>query len=242
MREVVFTGSAGRLEGKFCQSVVPNSAAVLILHPHPLHGGTMNNKVVYRLFHSFVAHHCSVLRFNFRGVGNSQGQFDYGTGEMTDAAAALDWLQSRVPDASSYWVAGFSFGSWIAMQLMMRRPEISKFVAVAPPVDSFDFSFLAPCPASGLIIQGMEDEIVKEESVYKLYERLSKQRNIEIDYQMIDGANHVFDGKLKELDTILGNYLESHLSYEAPKSKIKKDRRKRQIIPHGDINSDSAEN
>ena len=90
----------------------------LVLHPHPLHGGTMNNKVVYTLYQTFVRRGFSTLRFNFRGVGRSQGSFDRGEGELADAAAALDWLQSYNPNAASCWVAGYSFGAWIGMQLL----------------------------------------------------------------------------------------------------------------------------
>src|SRR3546814_4642368 len=127
----------------------------------------MNNKVVYYLYHSFVQRGFSVLRFNFRGVGRSQCEFDNGIGELSDAAAALDWIQTYNRDAQSCWVAGFSFGAWIAMQLLMRRPEIEGFISVSPPANMFDFSFLAPCPSSGLILQGTADTVVTEPSVQK---------------------------------------------------------------------------
>lgn len=131
-----------------------------MLHPHPQHGGTMNNKVVYALYQTFVARGFSTLRFNFRGVGRSQGTYTGGEGELSDAATALDWLQTYNPNARYCWIAGFSFGAWIGMQLLMRRPEITGFVSVAPPANMFDFSFLAPCPASGLVVQGDQDDIV----------------------------------------------------------------------------------
>jgi ABC-type dipeptide/oligopeptide/nickel transport system permease component len=101
----------------------------------------------------------SVLRFNFRGVGRSQGSFEDGPGELSDATMALDWLQTMNPDAKQCWIAGYSFGAWIALQLLMRRPDINNFIAVSPPANEKDFSFLAPCPASGLIVQGGIDEI-----------------------------------------------------------------------------------
>ena len=135
----------------------------LVLHPHPQHGGTMNNKLVYALYQSFVRRGFSTLRFNFRGVGRSQGSFDRGEGELSDAAAALDWLQTYNPNAGTCWVAGFSFGAWIGMQLLMRRPEIESFIAVAPPANIYDFTFLAPCPSSGLILQGDQDTVVPVE-------------------------------------------------------------------------------
>ncbi|MES2215531.1 MAG: alpha/beta fold hydrolase, partial [Pseudomonadota bacterium] len=127
MPEVFFNGPAGRIEGRYTQSQDKKAKVVLVLHPHPLYGGTMNNKVVYSIYKTFVKNGFTTLRINFRGVGKSQGQFDNGIGELTDAATAIDWLQLHNPFSSGYWIAGFSFGAWVAMQLIMRRPEINRF-------------------------------------------------------------------------------------------------------------------
>ena len=154
MPEVIFPGPDGRLEGRYHPQKAKDAPIAIILHPHPLYGGTMNNKVVYNLHYAFHRIGFTCLRFNFRGVGRSQGEYDHGIGELSDAAAALDYLQSLNANARGCWVAGFSFGAWIGMQLLMRRPEIAGFVSVAPPANQYDFSFLAPCPSSGLIIGG----------------------------------------------------------------------------------------
>ena len=212
MPEVIINGPDGRLEGRYQQNRTPGAPIAILLHPHPQHGGTMNNKVVYALYHAFARQGFSVLRFNFRGVGRSQGAFDRGEGELSDAASALDWLQSFNESASACWIAGFSFGAWIGMQLLMRRPEISGFVSIAPPANLYDFTFLAPCPSSGLIIQGAEDEIVPPASVAKLVEKLKAQRNLEIDCRMIPGANHFFHNSLDQLDQHLGDYLTKNVS------------------------------
>ena len=145
----------------------------------------MNNQVVYDLFHMFVRRGFSVLRFNFRGVGRSQGSFDHGLGELSDAAAALDWMQQHNPNSSSCWVAGFSFGAWIGMQLLMRRPEIDGFLSVAPPANMYDFSFLAPCPSSGLIVHGDNDALVPPRLGRQAGAKLSQQRGIKIDLEVI---------------------------------------------------------
>ena len=139
------------------------------------------------------------MRFNFRGVGRSQGEFDKGEGELSDAAAALDWMQSINPNSKSVWVGGFSFGAWIGMQLLMRRPEIEGFVSVAPPTNMFDFSFLAPCPSGGLVVHGTQDDIVPQEGVTALVDRLVAQEKVDIDYQQIDGANHFFTDRIDQL-------------------------------------------
>jgi len=207
MPEVIINGPAGRIEGRYTRGRSPKAPVALLLHPHPQHGGTMNNKVVFTLFNAFARHGCAALRFNFRGVGRSQGSYDKGEGELADAAAALDWLQSTHPGAGACWIAGFSFGAWVGMQLLMRRPEIDGFVSVAPPANLYDFSFLAPCPSSGLIVHGKHDELVPEPAVAKLVHKLSHQREIRIDYQPIEGANHFFSDHIEALTGQLDRYL-----------------------------------
>ncbi len=185
MPEIIFNGPDGRLEGRYHHSKTTNAPLALVLHPHPQHGGTMNNKVVYSMFQAFVRRGFSTLRFNFRGVGRSQGEFDGGPGELSDAASALDWMQSYNPNASTCWIGGFSFGAWISMQLLMRRPEIDGFISISPPAGQQDFSFLAPCPSSGIIVHGDRDEIVPIDAVNKLNQKLSSQKNITIDYRVV---------------------------------------------------------
>ncbi len=207
MPEVNISGPDGRLEGRYHHASEPNAPVALFLHPHPQHGGTMNNKLVYALYHIFAKRGFSVLRFNFRGVGRSQGVFDRGEGELSDAASALDWMQGYNPNARACWVGGFSFGAWIGMQLLMRRPEISGFITVSPPANMYDFTFLAPCPASGLMVHGLADDVVPEPSVAALVERLSKQRNVIITYETIEGANHFFQEKQDILERTVVGYL-----------------------------------
>lgn len=211
MPDVLFAGPAGRLEGRYTPGKSPTAPIALILHPHPQHGGTMNNKVVYSLFSAFAERDFSTLRFNFRGVGRSQGAYDRGEGELSDAASALDWVQSINPNARSVWVAGFSFGAWIGMQLLMRRPEVESFISVAPPANMLDFSFLAPCPSSGMIIHGGADEIVPEPSVEKLVTKVQQQRGVEIDYRIVPGAGHFFTHELDQVATAAEEYLDTAL-------------------------------
>src|SRR4051794_14915731 len=211
MPEVLINGPEGRLEGRYHHAKAANAPIALLLHPHPQHGGTMNNKVVYTLFQVFVNQGFSVLRFNFRGVGRSQGSFDRGEGELSDAASALDWLQTYNANAGACWVAGFSFGAWIGMQLLMRRPEIEGFLSVAPPANLYDFSFLAPCPSSGLIVHGDKDAVVPAKDVQGLVEKLKTQKGIIIDQKVIAGANHFFDNKIEALMQSVQAYLDKRL-------------------------------
>lgn len=212
MPEVIFAGPEGRLEGRYQPATRPRAPVALILHPHPQGGGTMNNRIVQALYQTFVRRGFATLRFNFRGVGRSQGEFDNGIGELSDAASALDWVQQFNPEASTTWVAGFSFGAWIGMQLLMRRPEIRGFISIAPPANMYDFSFLAPCPASGLIVQGGADEVVTQPAVQKLVDKLKTQKHITIDYSVINGANHFFEHEMDELMATVDAYLDMRLA------------------------------
>ncbi|RMH40335.1 MAG: alpha/beta hydrolase [Alphaproteobacteria bacterium] len=194
MPEVIFPGPEGRLEGRYHAHPDRRDAPIaIILHPHPQFGGTMNNRVVYNLHYTFHNMGFNVLRFNFRGVGRSQGEYDQGVGELSDAASALDYLQSMNQNAKHCWVAGFSFGAWIGMQLLMRRPEITGFVSVAPPANMYDFSFLAPCPASGLIINGSADRVAPPADTEALVAKLQEQKGITITHEVIEGAGHFFE-------------------------------------------------
>jgi alpha/beta superfamily hydrolase len=211
MPEVIFTGPAGRLEGRFHPSKQRGAPIAVILHPHPQFGGTMNNQIVYNLYYTFAERGFSVLRFNFRGVGRSQGGFDHGQGELSDAAAALDWAQAYSPEARACWIAGVSFGSWIGMQLLMRRPEIEGFISIAPPANRFDYTFLAPCPSSGLFVHGDQDRVAPLKEVMALIEKLKTQKGIVIEHATIPGANHFFENRVDELIAEVGAYLDRRL-------------------------------
>lgn len=168
----------------------------------------MDNAVIQAMSCAFHQQGFGTLRFNFRGVGRSEGAYGVGGGELNDAATVIDWVQSSQRVAHKIWVAGFSFGSWIAMQLLMRRPEIEGFVVVSPPAHAFDFSFLAPCPVSGQIIYGEADSIVPKASVESLAGRLDTQKGIRVDYQAIEGADHAFTGKLDTLQETIEQYIQ----------------------------------
>src|SRR6185312_6736332 len=179
MPEVIFPGPEGRLEGRFHPGTRPRAPVALILHSHPQAGGTMNNKIVQLLYQTFVRRGFATLRFNFRGVGKSQSVFDNGIGELSDAASALDWVQSIHPEAETTWIGGF--------------------ISIAPPANMYDFSFLAPCPSSGIIIQGEADEVVTPLATQKLVDKLRTQRHITIEHKTIPGANHFFANEMPEL-------------------------------------------
>lgn len=229
MSEIIFNGPEGRLEGRYHQSEDKGAPIALVLHPHPLYGGTMNNKVVYNAYQAFVRHGFSVMRFNFRGVERSQGTFDSGIGELSDAATAMDWLQVQNPDACTCWVSGFSFGAWIAMQLLMRRPEIEGFAAISPPASMYDFSFLAPCPASGLILMGDQDDVVPEDAVSKLAGKLTGQKHVDVQYKVISGADHYYRGHMDAFNEALDDYIGGRMLQFMESRRIRPDKKRRQL-------------
>ena len=140
-------------------------------------------------------------------MGKSDGDFDNGQGELADAAAALDWLERENLDNSQCWISGFSFGSLIAMQLLMRRPEINRFIAISPQPNVYDFSFLSPCPTSGLVVYGKKDELVPENYIKELNQRLTAQKGIKVEFDNILEANHFFSKTEKLLIKSLNKYI-----------------------------------
>ena len=212
MPEIILPGSAGRIEARYSPRKDETAPVALVMHPHPKAGGTMNHPVTVQLFHLFMTRGFTVLRFNTRGVGRSQGEFDGGIGELADAATALDWLQAAHPAASQTWVAGFDFGAWVGMQLLMRRPETDGFISVSPPANMYDFSFLAPCPSSGIFLHGSADTVVPPADVEKVVAKLRTQKGIVIDYDLVEGGGHFWTENIKEVETRVGAYLDKRIA------------------------------
>jgi len=228
MPEVIISGNVGRIEGRYHQNLNPKAPVALVLHPHPLFGGTMNNKITYNLYKTFVKNGFSVLRINFRGVGKSQGKFDNGVGELVDVTAVLNWLHDKNMEATDFWIAGFSFGAWVALQAVMRRPELENYILIAPPATKYDFNFIVPCSSSGLIVQGEKDEITKEQDSARLAEKLAARDSAEISYQVVANADHFFKEQMTEFDEIVDSYIKQKLIIDATKvRKVKRDRRRR---------------
>ncbi|HJK87526.1 MAG TPA: alpha/beta hydrolase [Candidatus Megaira endosymbiont of Hartmannula sinica] len=240
MAEIFFSGPSGRIEARYSKQVDEKAPVALVLHPHPQYGGNMNNKVVYTIYNSFFNKGFTVLRINFRGVGRSEGTFDGGIGEMTDAATALDWLQVNHPLAKNTIIAGFSFGAWIALQLIMRRPEISHFIVASPPVSKYDFGFLSPCPVPGLVLQGDRDSVMEESKVSFLVDKLTEIKKDLVSYKIIYQADHFFRDKLNNLQEEIHEYLDLILKRDGSLSyKIAK---KQNDDNHSEDNEDESFN
>ncbi len=189
-------GPAGELQAIYQQGM-HGKPAVVVCHPHPQFGGTMRNKVVYRMARAFEDAGCSVVRFNFRGVEQSEGVWDEGDGEADDAMAVLDWLSDKHPDAP-LWLAGFSFGSYAGLKAASHDDRVERLFAVAPAVNLWNFDFMLHETRPLMVIQGTSDEIVPFELVASWVERLES-----VEFHVIEGAGHFFSGQLEQLGELL---------------------------------------
>ncbi len=191
---VQIPGPSGRLEALIEDPHGTPRAAVAFAHPHPLHGGTMHTKVVFRAAKALVAVGCTVLRFNFRGVGRSEGHFDEGDGEGADFVASLDYLANRHPGLD-LWAGGFSFGSWVALTAGAQDARVSTLIGVGLPADRHDYDVVVRAAKPAFLIHGEEDEIWPLPAVRRLYARLEEPKELIV----IEGADHLFDGKTREV-------------------------------------------
>jgi alpha/beta superfamily hydrolase len=205
-RPFFLKGPAGRLEATFWTTPVTNPCFVAVVcHPHPLYGGTMHNKVVYRTAQAL--HQCGapVLRFNFRGAGLSEGTHDNGRGEEGDVRAALDYLEQEFP-GRPILLAGFSFGSWVGLRVGCSDARVTKLIAQGLPVDSCDFSYLHNCAKPKLVIQGGNDQYGSRVNVEALFTTLREPKHIVI----VEGADHFFTGRLPEVSAAITGWIESN--------------------------------
>lgn len=202
--KISLDGPAGRLEAILEQpEAAPTRAVAVVCHPHPLYQGTMHNKVVHTIARGLHELDVVTVRFNYRGVGDSEGIYDDGAGETEDALSALTWMRERWPD-SPVCLAGFSFGAWIALKVATRTPDVRQLVTVAPPVERIatDVHEYPSCP--WLIIQGSDDELVDCDAVISWVNQLPPGPELAV----LDGVDHFFHARLNDLKhTILENAL-----------------------------------
>jgi alpha/beta superfamily hydrolase len=194
LQALVVPGPAGPLEALLQERDGPPTLTAVVCHPHPLYGGTLHNKVVHRVAGALLGLGAAVLRFNFRGIGASAGQFDQGHGELDDARAAYRWLAERHPRARR-WVAGFSFGSWVAARLAASESDCERMILVAPPVGTQDFAVLRDSRVAKLVLQGSADEICPIERLNQQYPEWAEPKDLRI----VPGASHFFDKQLGPL-------------------------------------------
>ena len=199
-----FPGPSGKLEGLLDESSATPRAAVVFAHPLPSQGGTMHTKAVFQGAKGLARIGCAVLRFNFRGVGLSEGTFDQGPGELGDYEAALDFMAARYPGVP-LWAAGFSFGAWVALETGAADPRVTVLIGVAPPVnrESYMFTNTLDSTKPKFLIQGSLDELCPLKEMWAFYAKLKEPKELVV----IDGANHLFEGKAEEVGDALAELL-----------------------------------
>lgn len=188
-------GPAGMLEAlAACPAEEQQRNVVgIVCHPHPLYGGTLNNKVVHTVARAFTDLGARALRFNFRGVGNSDGEYDHGNGETDDLLAVLDWVRLRRPD-DEIWLAGFSFGAYVALRAAAQVP-VQRLITIAPAVHLYDFAALPTPNCPWILVQGGADEVVPASDVLAWRERLTPAPQL----IYLESAGHFFHQRLNDL-------------------------------------------
>ena len=201
LREI--PGPEGPLEALLDLPKGDPRAVAVFSHPLPTEGGTMHTKAVYQAAKAMTRIGVAALRFNFRGVGRSAGEFDAGPGEKDDFQAAVTFASGRYPDLP-IWAAGMSFGAWIAMTTGAEDARVSVLVGIAPPVDRYDFEVLTTCTLPKFIIHGEEDELISIKDVRRFYAQIPEPKEL----VTIEHANHLFETKT----TLVGDAIEELLA------------------------------
>ncbi len=194
--------SHGRLEAILKEPKAEIKGTSLIAHPHPLGGGTMHNKVVFRTAAGLVESGFVALRFNFRGVGLSTGKHDGGRGEKEDVKSALDYLKSKYPDKNTVF-AGFSFGSRFGLEAIYDDEKVAGLISIGSPVNKYDYSFLHSCRKPILFVHGDSDEFGAVDKLNKLYDELNCPKKLVV----FKNCGHFFDNHLDELKETIKSWI-----------------------------------
>jgi uncharacterized protein len=200
-----FEGPAGRIEAIVKEPVPPVKRAAIVCHPHPLFGGTMHNKVAFRIARSFQDAGFAVLRFNFRGVGGSEGVHDNGLGEQDDLRAAIEFVDAKYHE-SEVWIAGFSFGAAVMLRAVSCDDRVRALIAAGVPVGQYDLSGVAQCQKPKLFVQGSLDQFGASKDLERLFATLDEPKELKI----IEGADHFFEGHLTELQHAIANFVAAY--------------------------------
>jgi alpha/beta superfamily hydrolase len=203
MPSIMIPAGPVQLEAQLRQPKSLPRGAVVLCHPHPIYGGTMDNRVVYRAAKAAAQAGFAALRFNFRGVGQSTGAFDQGTGEKEDVAAAIDWLETEYRGLPLALV-GYSFGAWVGLQVGCADPRIGALVGLGLPLDLYDFDFLTGTLKPALYIVGTRDEFCSQENLDRLEPRLPGTSMV----HRIEGSGHFFDGYVEVIEKLIADFFD----------------------------------
>ena len=189
MVDIIISGEAGNLHAVYHKSAQPSAPLAVVLSGNPRQKYHMNDRVSYAMFRAFMDIGFSVVRFNYRGVGDSAGVIGTTTENMLDIATVIDWIQNHNEDSEKIWLAGNQLGAWYVLQAMMRRPEVSGFALVSPDSTVSDFAFLSPRPNRGLLLQGAMEPEESRTFATHLTQILKKQAQIDLETIRVKGAD-----------------------------------------------------
>ena len=201
--------SHGRLEAILKEARAPAQGVALVLHPHPLGGGTMHNKVVFRAAAALTDVGLTTLRLNFRGVGQSSGEHDEGRGELEDVRAGLNYLEENYPQLP-LTLCGFSFGARVGLEVGVADERVGNLISIGTPLGKYDFSFLETCRKPILFVHGSQDEFGSATEIEQLARQLEQVTNVEV--KIISGADHFFANHLDELKQAITEWMTKQLS------------------------------
>ena len=218
MVDLIISGESGKLHAVYHKSAQPCAPLAVVLSGNPRQKYHMNDRVTYAMFRAFMDAGFSVVRFDYRGVNDSEGSIGTTSENMLDIATVIDWIQNHNEDSDKIWLAGNQLGAWYVLQAMMRRPEISGFALVSPDPSVSDFAFLSPRPNRGLLLQGAAEPDDARAFATHLTQVLKKQAQIELETIRVKGADASY-GQPADLRQMY-NDLKAYVGREKEESKL----------------------
>lgn len=214
IRSFFLNGPAGQLEALLNAGAENATHAALVCHPHPVYGGTLHNKVVFHTMKALNGFGFPVLRFNFRGAGLSQGEHSHGIGEVDDVRVALDWLEHEYRQPIIF--AGFSFGAAVGLRTACPDPRVQALIALGTPVAPiddrrYDYGFLGDCSKPKLFLSGARDQFAPRTKLEAMLASVADPKKL----VLIDGADHFFEGRLREVRETIEKWVKELLALSA---------------------------
>ena len=194
MVDVIITGESGKLHAVYHKSEIESAPLAVVLSGSPRQKHHMNDRISYAMFRAFMDIGFSVVRFNYRGVNDSEGSIGTTADNMLDIATVVDWIQNKNEDSEKIWLAGHQLGAWYVLQMLMRRPEITGFALVSPDASVSDFTFLSPRPNRGLLLQGANEGDESAAFGAHLTQVLKKQAQISLETIRVKNADAAYSG------------------------------------------------
>ena len=226
--DVFFNGKNGyRIEGSYYHQANLTSPSVIIAPPDPRYGGNIKNQIIKILMEVFIECGFSVLAINYRGIGKSEGTFKSKEDAVEDISIALDWLEQQNKQSSYFWIAGYSFGGWVASNIAIRRPDIETFVLVSPLIKNYNFDFIFPSLCGGGVFCGDSDEFYSVENAISFVDKMNESKQDMVKLVFIKNAGHLYKDCTRQLKKELTDFINIKVATRIAKPVRKKRRRRK---------------